>query len=53
VVAGLYEARATQGALSDSHLLAEIARTRPLSVVMGERIADLRAWAADRTVKAD
>ena len=32
---------------------AEIARTRPLSVVMAERVSGLRAWAADRTVKAD
>jgi AAA+ superfamily predicted ATPase len=53
VVAALYEARATQSALADRHLLDEIARTKPLSVVMGERIAYLRAWAADRTVKAD
>lgn len=53
VVAALYEARAKQCALADSHLLDEIARTKPLSVVMGERIAYLRAWATDRTVKAD
>jgi hypothetical protein len=33
--------------------MAEIARTRPLSVVMAERVAALRAWAADRTVRAD
>jgi AAA+ superfamily predicted ATPase len=53
VVAALYEANARQQTLNDDHILAEIARTRPLSVVMAERIARLRAWAIDRTVKAD
>ena len=52
-MAALYEANARQQTLSDDHILAEIARTRPLSVVMAERIARLRAWAIDRTVKAD
>jgi len=28
-------------------------RTRPLSVVMHERIADMRSWAEGRTVAAD
>ena len=32
------------------HVLAELRATRPLSVVMAERVAALRAWAADRTV---
>jgi hypothetical protein len=32
---------------------AEIAATRPLAVVMAEKIAELRAWAEDRTVPAD
>ena len=53
VVAGMYAAAAAQTTLDAAHLSAEIARTRPLSVVMAERIAYLRAWAADRTVKAD
>ena len=53
VVAAMYEAGAAQAALNTEHLLAEIARTRPLSVVMAEKIAYLRAWAVDRTVKAD
>ncbi|HEU0199560.1 MAG TPA: AAA family ATPase [Burkholderiaceae bacterium] len=53
VVAAMYEANAASAPLADEHLRAEIARTRPLSVVMAERIAYLRAWAADRTVKAD
>ena len=37
----------------DSELVAdELARTRPLSVVMAERVARLREWAAARTVPA-
>jgi len=37
----------------DTALVAEeLARTRPLSVVMAERVAELRAWAAGRTVPA-
>lgn len=35
------------------HLLQEIAKTRPLSIVMAERIATLRQWASSRTVSAD
>jgi hypothetical protein len=31
----------------------ELKRTRPLSVTMAERIADLREWAAARTVPAN
>jgi SpoVK/Ycf46/Vps4 family AAA+-type ATPase len=53
VVAALYEANARAEPLQDAQVAAEIARTKPLSVVMAERIAWLRAWAADRTVKAD
>jgi len=32
---------------------AELEATKPLSVVMGEKIAELREWAAERTVPAD
>ena len=52
-ICSLYEAHA-QGRASDADLVAaEIVRTHPLSVVMAERIEALRAWAAERTVKAD
>jgi SpoVK/Ycf46/Vps4 family AAA+-type ATPase len=53
VMAGLYAAFAAGKELADEHLLAEIAGTRPLSVLMAERIAELRAWAAGRCVPAD
>lgn len=53
VVAALYEARAAGASLATHHLQDEAARTRPLSVVMAERVQGLRLWARDRTVKAD
>jgi len=53
VVGAMYEANATGVPLAGAHIQSEIARTRPLSVVMAERIAGLRLWAQDRTVKAD
>jgi hypothetical protein len=31
----------------------EFAATRPLAVVMAEKVASLRAWAQERTVPAD
>jgi SpoVK/Ycf46/Vps4 family AAA+-type ATPase len=52
VVASLYAAHAHRTALSTEHLLAEIERTRPLSVVMAERIDSLRQWASGRTVSS-
>ena len=52
IVASLYAAHAHKTELSTDLLLAELQRTRPLSVVMGEKIAALRMWAAERTVQA-
>ncbi|MCB1915405.1 MAG: AAA family ATPase [Rhodocyclaceae bacterium] len=53
VVASLYAAHARGTVLADADLQSELARTRPLSVLMAEKIAHLRAWAAARTVPAD
>lgn len=53
VVSALYAAHAQGASLATPHLLSEIERTRPLSVVLGEKIASLRQWARDRTVPAD
>jgi histone H3/H4 len=53
VICALYEAHAGRRAVNSEDIAAEIARIRPLSVVMGERVAALRAWADARTVKAD
>ena len=52
VVAALYAAHAKDEPLNNEHLLHEIAATRPLSVVMAERILAMRDWAAGRTVPA-
>jgi SpoVK/Ycf46/Vps4 family AAA+-type ATPase len=53
VIAASFEARAAQREVDQAALAAEIARTRPLSVIMAERIEALRDWAADRAVMAD
>ena len=53
VVSSLYASQDDQDELNTQHLLDELALTRPLSVVMGEKIARLRHWAKDRTVPAD
>ena len=53
VVSALYAAHAQREALANAHIRSEIARTRPLSVVMAEQIANLRDWASGRTVYCD
>ncbi len=53
IVAALYAAHAEGAALDDALLLAELRTTRPLSMVMREQVAALRAWASSRTVPAD
>ena len=53
VVSAMYAANAVDSSLSTEQLLAEFKRTRPLSVVMREKIEGLRRWAAERTVPAD
>jgi hypothetical protein len=53
VVSALYTAHAAHQPVNARLLAEEIHATRPLSVVMGEKVAALRAWAADRTVPAD
>jgi SpoVK/Ycf46/Vps4 family AAA+-type ATPase len=53
IVSASFEARARGEALRAADILAEIERTRPLSVVMSERIDALRSWAAERAVFAE
>jgi SpoVK/Ycf46/Vps4 family AAA+-type ATPase len=53
IVAALYASRAMRQQTETSHILAEFKRSRPLSVLMAERLQALRDWAADRTVPAD
>jgi ATP-dependent 26S proteasome regulatory subunit len=53
VVSAQYAVRAGDGEMNTRYLLDEIAATRPLSVVMDEKITRLRQWAAHRTVPVD
>jgi len=53
IVAALYAAHSGKRRLDTALILEEVLRTRPLSVVMHERINALRAWAAGRTVPCD
>jgi hypothetical protein len=53
IVSAVYAAHSTNTAVAAAHVLREIKTTRPLSTVMAERIAELREWAAERTVSAD
>jgi hypothetical protein len=53
VVSALYSSQAQNTACTASHILTELRATRPLSVVMAEKIDELRAWADGRTVPAD
>lgn len=53
VIDGMYRALGERETPRTEHLLEELAATRPLSIVMAEKIAHLRAWAAGRTVSAD
>ena len=52
VVAALYAAHSRKCPLDAPLIAGELAATQPLSVVMGEQVAALRAWARDRTVPA-
>lgn len=53
VISALYAAFAENRELTAQHLLAEAKATRPLSILMAEKIAQLRAWAESRCVRAD
>ena len=53
VVSAMYNAFPRNEEVSDAHLLAERATTKPLSTLMRERVIELREWAKDRCVPAD
>jgi len=52
VVSGLYGAFSANCELTNDMLVAEIGRTKPLSVTRAEQIENLREWASERTVNA-
>jgi SpoVK/Ycf46/Vps4 family AAA+-type ATPase len=53
IVSAIYSARAQERDMSQEVLLGEIKETRPLSVLMAEKVAELREWAEGRTVPCD
>jgi SpoVK/Ycf46/Vps4 family AAA+-type ATPase len=53
VISALYAAFADGTELTGDHLRAEIASTKPLSILMSERVHRLRIWAQNRCVPAD
>jgi hypothetical protein len=53
VVSAVYAAHAADEPTTGRHVLSEIRATRPLAIVMAEKIDALRGWAQDRTVPAD
>ena len=53
VVSALYSAHTQDRPLTDKDIFSELEMTRPLSVVMKEKIDHLRQWASERTVPAD
>ena len=53
IVSATYTARAEGRAVSQEDLLNEIKQTRPLSVIMSEKVEALREWASPRTVRCD
>ena len=50
--AALYAAHAQKRAATLGDFVSEFKKTRPLSVLMAERVAALRSWARPRTVPA-
>jgi SpoVK/Ycf46/Vps4 family AAA+-type ATPase len=53
IVAALYTAHASNQPVTAALIAHEMESTRPLAVVMAEKVAALRAWAGGRTVSAD
>jgi len=53
IVSALYAANADNSTITQSHIERALRETRPLSVLMAEQVAALRAWAQERTVSAD
>jgi SpoVK/Ycf46/Vps4 family AAA+-type ATPase len=53
VVAALYAAHAMKQPLSNEHIQSEVDQTKPLSIVLDEKVSAIRSWAAGRTVSCD
>jgi len=53
IVSSMYAAFAADRDVTTKDILDELSQTRPLSVLMAEKVRELRSWAADRCVSAD
>lgn len=53
VIAALYSAHARGSQITSNDIIIEVNNTQPLSVVMAEKINELRQWADGRTVSAN
>ena len=53
IVAAMYTAHAQGRQVTQEDVVGEMKETRPLSVVMREKVQALRDWAKDRTVRCD
>jgi len=53
IIAALYTTRAVNADIQSKHLIDEFRRSKPLSVLMAEKLAAQRQWAVERTVSAD
>lgn len=52
VIASMYHLNDETPQLTEDAIREEIEKTRPLSIIMSEQLAQLRLWARDRTVSA-
>ena len=53
VVSAVYAAPSENPVIETGDLVREVGKTKPLSVIMAEKIAALRHWASNRTVSVD
>ena len=53
VVSAIYAATAENPVIETGDLVREVGKTKPLSVLMAEKINALREWASERTVSVD
>ena len=53
LVSAMYTAHSQGREVSQEDLLAEVRQTRPLSVLLAEKVEAIRDWAANRTVPCD
>jgi SpoVK/Ycf46/Vps4 family AAA+-type ATPase len=53
IVSAMYTTHAQGRTLAQADLQAELQQTRPLSVLLAEKVEEIRQWAAERTVPCD